>query len=198
MESWARTAADLLTAAGFLEDQSLTAVREYLAHNELQLAADTLVDIGDEHGQLPSAFWEALRRAYENMGLERGCLLCSFRIYESEHGFVEARLTLLLASGGGRSNPISTGYQPDWDLSSGTNLSILDLSGAPISLEDCQSIAPGGSGTVRLHPIRQEAWRHLRARAEINMHEGARVIGKAIVLRVMLRQEPPPPSRSPS
>ncbi|MBI5537993.1 MAG: hypothetical protein HY898_35045 [Deltaproteobacteria bacterium] len=189
-ESWARTTAHLSRAAELSTGQDLSQFREYLEHNELQLAADVLTELADEHGQLPRAFWEALQYAYENMGLEKNAKVCRFRMYEAEHGFVEARLSLLPASAGGRSNPIFTDYRPDWNIGNRTDPGELELNGARVSLEDCEHIEPGGSDVVRLHPTLPEEWGHLQRGAEINMHEGSRVVGKAVVTRVALRREP--------
>ena len=63
----------------------------------------------------------------------------------------------------------------------------MEINGARVSLEDAKSIAPGESGVVRLHPTLPEAWRKVQVGAEINMHEGPHVVGKARVLRVALR-----------
>jgi hypothetical protein len=67
----------------------------------------------------------------------------------------------------------------------------MEINGAPVTLEDCASLAPGESGTVRLHPLWRDGWMHLRPGAQIDMHEGSRVVGTAIVMRVTLSGGPP-------
>ncbi|HEX6240006.1 MAG TPA: hypothetical protein VFZ61_03900, partial [Polyangiales bacterium] len=59
-ESGALTTAHLSRAAAMAADQDVSAFREYLDSNELQLAADVLVELGTEHGARPRSFWEAL------------------------------------------------------------------------------------------------------------------------------------------
>ena len=54
--SWARTRAHLARAQAFALEHDLTALQDYLAHNELKLAADVLAEVGDEHKSLPRAF----------------------------------------------------------------------------------------------------------------------------------------------
>src|SRR5687767_56534 len=151
-DSWALTTAHPSRAAGMAADQDLGAFREYLDNNELQLAADVLAELGNEHGNRPRPFWEALGYAYDNMGLPKRSVLCRFRIYEAEHGYVEARLSLLATSAGGRTKPILTDYRPDWNIGNRTDAGETELNGAQVTLEDCQSLAPGETGTVRLHP----------------------------------------------
>lgn len=185
-ESWARTTAFLLRAVSFTQNLDLSRYREYLEHNELELAADELEAAGDQHGRLPRDFWTHLRYAYEEMDLKDRAKLCWFRMREAEEGYVEARLTLLDTSQGGRSSPAFIDYRPDWDIGNRTETGDRTINGAAITIEDGPSIQPAGTGTVRLHPTCPEAWRHLHVGAEINMHEGSRVLGKAIVLRVSL------------
>jgi hypothetical protein len=187
-ESWKRTRSRLLRAHERASTPTLDAFREYLDHNELELAADVLADFGDEQGDMPCAFQEALTHAYENMELEGKATLCRLRVYEAEHGFVEAQLTLTPTEAGGRSHPVLTGYRPDWDIGNRTDSSELEINGAPVTLEDARSIPPGGSGRVRLHPLWRDAWTRLKVGTEIAMHEGARVVGRAVVLRVTLRE----------
>lgn len=185
-EAWARTRAHLLRAASVAGAQHLEVFEEYLGENELQLAADVLDDLGNERGDLPRPFWEALASAYEAMQLEASATRCRFRIQEATHGFVEAQLTLTPTSAGGRSTPILTDYRPDWHLGTCSASGEPVLTGATVALEDARSIAPGGSGLVRLHPRFSEAWRALQPGAEITMHEGSRMVGQATVLRVTL------------
>lgn len=186
-DSWNRTTAHLRAAHDAASAPTLATFDEYLSHTELELAADVLVDFGDERGDLTTAFWDALRSAYDEMGLERRAKHCRYRMYEAKHGFVEAQLTLRPTDAGGRKRAISSDYRPDWNLGKRTATGEMEISGAPVTLEDAESISPGGSGRVRLHPLWREAWTELKPGTEIDMHEGRRVVGRAVVLRVTLR-----------
>lgn len=115
---------------------------------------------------------------------------CRLRIYEAKHGFVEARLTLTATENGGRTHPVFTDYRPDWNIGNRTESGEMEINGARITLEDAQSIPPGGTGLVRLHPLWRDAWTKVQPGAGIAMHEGSRVVGKAVVLRVTLRAQP--------
>jgi hypothetical protein len=94
-------------------------------------------------------------------------------------------------NGYGRKGPIFTDYRPDWNIGNRTEAGTMELDGAPVTLEDCASLAPGESGTVRLHPLWRDAWMDVRPGAQIDMHEGSRVVGTAIVMRVTLSGGPP-------
>src|SRR5262245_23133920 len=119
-KSWSITRAHLLRAAEFSADQGLEVFREYLDHNELQLAADSLAEMGDGRGDMPRPFWEALLLAYENMQLESDVKWCRFRAHEAEHGYIEARLTLVPSEAGGRRTAIITDFRPTWNIGNRT------------------------------------------------------------------------------
>jgi RNAse (barnase) inhibitor barstar len=187
-QSWARTAGHLARAAEELRTLGgMDTFDEYLAHNELELAADVLADLGDERSDLPSVFWKAMVSAYENMQLDEKAKRCRFRVFEAERGFIEARLVLTPTSEGGRSLPIFTGYRPDWNVGNRTEAGGLTINGARISLEDCLTLLPGDTATIRLYPFFLDAWRRVGLGAELPMHEGSRVVGRATVTRAALK-----------
>ena len=186
-ESWKRTEAHLRRAHESAGSPAIAEFQDYLDHNELGLAADVLADFGGQREDLAQEFWEAMKCAYENMELGDEAKRCRFRIYEAKYGFVEARLTLTATEAGGRTHPVFTDYRPDWNIGNRTENGDLEINGAPITLEDAQSIPPGGTGLVRLHPLWREAWTSVQPGAEIAMHEGSRVVGNAVVVRVTLR-----------
>jgi hypothetical protein len=134
-------------------------------------------------------------RADENTIHTDRALMCGFRVDEAKFGFLEARLTLLATSDGGRSKPIFSDYRPDWNVGNRLESGEVEINGARVSLGGATSIPPGGSGVVRLHPLWPEAWRNVRVGAEIDMHEGARIVGKATILRVALRVDGVDPGR---
>ncbi|MEU0236233.1 MafI family immunity protein [Nocardiopsis sp. NPDC006198] len=70
-DSWNRTRSHLETARAHLAglpDIDLSATLEFLKHNELELAFDCIVDLGDDL-DLPLVFWECLDRAAREMRL---------------------------------------------------------------------------------------------------------------------------------
>lgn len=187
-ESWARTRTYLAAArAAVGAGSDLQSFEGYLDHNELQLAADVLLELGDDLGNLSRSFWDSLRCAYESMQLNEDAKLCRLRVYEAEHGYVEARLTLLTTAAGGRRSAIASDYRPSWSIGNRTESGEPELNDAPVTLEDHRALNPGETGVVRLHPLWPEAWRQLTEGREINMQEGPRVVGHATVLRVALK-----------
>jgi hypothetical protein len=187
-DTWARTTAHLRRASTLVEGRGdLALFDEYLDHNELELATDVLAEVGDDLGDLEPPFWDALKSAYEDMGLTAKATRCRFRIYEAKHGFVEAELTLTPTEAGGKKQSISTDYRPDWNIGNVTENGELEINGAPVTLENSQPMSPGDTGLVRLHPLSQVAWTRVRPGMKIFMHEGARVVGEATVLRVTLK-----------
>ncbi|MGH3117016.1 MAG: MafI family immunity protein [Gaiellales bacterium] len=60
--------AELPRSEGRALDRSLLIYREYVDHNELELAMHAL-EHASESDRAPAAFWRALERAAANMGL---------------------------------------------------------------------------------------------------------------------------------
>lgn len=189
-EAWKRAEEHLERARALAGGQGPASFREHLERQDLARAADVLAEHGKEH-DASRAFWEALQRAYENLQRADEATVCRLRIYEAEHGFVEAQLTLTPPEAGGRSRPVLDDYRPGWSIGNHTASGEAVITAAAVTLEDARSISPGGSGRVRLHPLWREAWKDLQPGAEITMHEGARVVGRAVVLRVTLREARP-------
>lgn len=74
--SWARTRGHLAAAMSCLVEATtadLSGVQEWIDHNELSLAFDDLVDLGDDR-ELPLAFWFHLDRAAREMRLHSAAL----------------------------------------------------------------------------------------------------------------------------
>jgi RNAse (barnase) inhibitor barstar len=187
--SWAKTASDLARAASHLGSAGpLDAFEEYLAHNELELAAEVLAELGDEHG-MPSKFWEAMASAYETMQLDDKAKRCRLRMFEGDRGFIEARLVLTPTSEGGRAGPVLTDHRASWDLGHRTLAGDVETNDARISLEDCLVLPPGGTATIGLHPLVMDAFRSVTVGAVLPMLEGSRVVGRATVARAALRLE---------
>jgi hypothetical protein len=70
-QSWTRTEKFLNEAASLVppgDSKKLVQYKEYLGHNELELAMDEIFYLGKESGY-PSAFFSHLKLAAQNMGL---------------------------------------------------------------------------------------------------------------------------------
>jgi hypothetical protein len=190
--SWQRTREHLERAMQALGGPAPADVEEYLAHNELELASDCLLDVAESFRALPTGFWTALGKAYAEMGLDPKATHCRYREHETIFGYVEVRLTLWEVSSTGRrrERPIGTNYRPDWDLGNRTASGAVQINGAPVTVEDAPTLLPGDSAVARLHPIQPEAWTHIRTGMKLNMHEGPHVVGVATVTRVSLKKHP--------
>ena len=69
MESWRRTEQHLVRARDMLgEERNLPWFDEWLAHNELGLAFDVLVEAGDS-AAAPRDFWDTVKAAANEMDL---------------------------------------------------------------------------------------------------------------------------------
>lgn len=78
--SWARTAEHLKQAAVLLEPKAdLAPFRELLDHNELELAADCLSDLGEDCDEAGAELWRLLGLAYEEMKLTARSARCRAR-----------------------------------------------------------------------------------------------------------------------
>ena len=100
---------------------------------------------------------------------------------ERERGYLRVRLRLLRADEGGRKTGIVSGYRPDWDIGN-VEGGRPTFNGAAVRLENADLLQPGHETTVRLLPFAPGFWLNVRSGQEIAMHEGARVVGRAVVL----------------
>ena len=64
------------------------------------------------------------------------------------------------------------------------------LNDAPLRLENAEVVAPGESGTARIHPIAPQYWDGLQPGTTIHAHEGPRRIAVAVVLERVSPSEP--------
>jgi len=163
-------------------DADVADYEESVAHNELELALDALADVG-EPLRSPPAFWSLLERAAAAMSLHAGAQRLRWRRVEAERGYLRASLSLA-SPAEGRKTPILSAYRACWDIGA-TYEGARTFNDAPITIEDAPSIAPGATGTVRLHPLAPEFWTHVRVGQAITMHEGSRVVGHGVVLEII-------------
>lgn len=99
-------------------------------------------------------------------------------------GHFLVRLRVTPTEEGGRRGPVFSGYRPDWDVG---NLHDGEptINGAKVSFEQPSLLEPGAEGTVCLHPLAPELWKHVVPGQCITMREGVRVVGEGVVLQVV-------------
>ena len=79
---------ELLESASLMVSEKVV-VREYLAHDEWEVALDLLAELGDVHLP-PPAFWRSLADAAEQMRLHRTAARCHRRGREARDGVARA------------------------------------------------------------------------------------------------------------
>ncbi|GAA4010196.1 hypothetical protein GCM10022247_35450 [Allokutzneria multivorans] len=180
-------AAALLVPEGSVTELDITVadVRDYLNHNEWEVALDLLEELGDVQ-PLPLGFWETLATAAEQMRLETSAAWCRWRCHETRNGIVRAELTLRSATEARRQEPIpSPGVlRPMWDIGNRTPAGEPALHIARLWIEHTPSLAPGEQASARLAPLAPQHWQHLEPGQVITMHEDRSVAGTAVVLEV--------------
>lgn len=171
--------ADVVNEAGV----TVVDVREYLDHDEWDIALDLLADL-DTGWRPPTAWWNLLIDSAELMWLSDAATWCHWGRWESIHGIVRAELRLLPPTEGGRRTPIPGKgiLRPLWDLGRRTAAGDPDLLVARIWIESAPTLPPGATGSVRLGPLSPALWRHLRPGMTITMHEGRPAVGTATIV----------------
>ena len=94
--------------------------------------------------------------------------------------YFDVRLRLLLPEEGGRHHGIGVGYRASWflDLEDETPTEIHD---APITAMVPEAIEPGAQAVATIRPIAVDFWRVVGPGREIQMREGPRTVGLAVV-----------------
>lgn len=171
--------ADVVNEAGV----TVVDVREYLDHDEWEVALDLLVDL-DTGWRPPTDWWDLLIDSAELMWLSDAAAWCHWGRWESIHGIVRAELRLLPPTEGGRRTPIPGKgiLRPLWDLGRRTAAGDPDLLVARIWVESAPALPPGATGSVRLGPLSPALWRHLWPGMTITMHEGRPAVGTATII----------------
>ncbi|WP_413252799.1 hypothetical protein [Streptomyces brevispora] len=161
-------------------------VREYIAHQEWEMALGILTEIGDS---CPACveFWDLLAEAARQMMLDRSRRWCEWRGWEVQHGTVRVTLSLLGPEEGGRRSAFSGDgrLRPLWDIGHRTPGGEPDLSIATLWVEVAEEFGPGDKADARLAPLSPERWRHLKCGDVITMHEARPVAGTAVVIEVL-------------
>lgn len=179
----------LAQALGFIPDdvvsEATTAadVRDYLAHDEWEVALSLLEELGDS-ARPPAQFWDLLVHAGQLMRADDHVTLCRWWAGEARNGVIRAEFELTKPAGGGRQEPVPGRgqFRPLWNIGHRDPGGQAALSVARVWVEWAPSPAPGGSGAVRLAPLVPEQWRHLAAGDIITMHEGGPAVGTAMII----------------
>ena len=135
-----------------------------------------------------SDVWCTIRMAAEECGDTYLVEMCRWREVEARCGYVGAHLSLLAATEGGRTKPVFTGYRSSWDVGNRLRGELV-LNDGPLTLEECESVQPGGSARIRIHPLDIPSWRLVRSGQVIHLHEGSRRYGSATVTELCLMDE---------
>lgn len=166
-------------------DVTVSDIRDYLAHDEWEIALGLLEELGDGP-PLPLVFWESLADAADQLRLERSAAWCHWRCSEIRNGVIRADLTLRPAAEARRKTPVP-GHgvlRPMWDIGHLSPTGGAAVSIAGLWVEDMPFLEPGGRATVRLVPLTPSQWTHVEAGQRITMHEDRSVAGTAVILEV--------------
>ena len=96
--------------------------------------------------------------------------------------FVRARLRMLPAAEGGRRRPISSGYRSNCWLGRTTANGEREYNDAVVYLESAAELHPGEDAVVRIQPVFPDYWTEVGVGSGIEVCEGSRVVGLAVVL----------------
>lgn len=178
-----RATALLPEGAGTSNGMTVDDVRDCQREQEWELALDLLMEIADEQ-PVPPRFWSHLGCAARQMMLEHSADWCEWRAWETQHGTLRARLSLLSTEEGGRRTAFAGQGQlrPLWDIGNRAPDGGQAVNVARLWVEGAPGLAPGESATVRLAPLSPEQWRHVRPSDVITMHEGGPVVGTAVII----------------
>ncbi|MDP9643117.1 hypothetical protein J2S53_003062 [Actinopolyspora lacussalsi] len=181
-----RRATELLPEHARAENGALPDdVRDCQRAGDWELALDLLLRIGESH-PVPVDFWRMLTESARQLRLTETAAWCVLRDYETRHGTVRARLSLLPTSEGGRRIPVPGDgrLRPLWNIGNRAPGSERPLNVAGLWSEGLAELPPGHSATVRLAPLSPEQWRHLGAGDAITMHESRPPVGVARIIEV--------------
>jgi hypothetical protein len=137
--------------------------REYLDHNEWEIALDILTELGDDHPATVE-WWDLLIDAAQQMRLEHSTAWCRWRRRETIHGIIRADLQLLASEDGGRRTPIPGRgkTRPLWDLGQLTAAGEPDFRIAVIWVEYAPGAVAAATPRRRHHHARGQAGRRNR------------------------------------
>jgi len=105
-------------------------------------------------------------------------------MYREGLPFLKARATMTETSSGGRRHGVFSGYRAGWSIP--TENGGRTYADGPIELLDADVLPPGATGVIRIYPLVPERWTDVTVGSELDMREGARVVGTAVVTGVFL------------
>lgn len=92
--------------------------------------------------------------------------------------FIEARVTLVPTEAGGRRAGIADGYRCNCRIPGHSEGEFFD---ATFHIQGTAVLGPGATGELRIQPHHPDDWRSVEVGSVIEMCEGPRLIGRAIV-----------------
>ena len=104
-------------------------------------------------------------------------------LYPPKPGDVHVRvsLRLLATTEGGRERGIAVGYRSCWAFDPNRSVDG-EMHDAPIADMHPPSIAPGETAVATIRPIAPQYWRGVSVGFQLEMREGPRTIGSAVVI----------------
>jgi hypothetical protein len=107
--------------------------------------------------------------------------------YGERVGYLRARLRLVPTTDGGRRRRIYSGYRSSWHWGERSGDGLAVHHDAPLTIEGSDRLELGAEAMVRLYPIHPEFWVTIDRGRRIEMREGSRVVGEAIVDSALAR-----------
>jgi len=95
-----------------------------------------------------------------------------------------AELSLKSTEDGGFNKPLYNGGAGNWNIHAGKRH--VELSSGPINILGADFVRPGDSATIIIRPMFPEQWTHVRVGAQLELHSGVKVRGRARVSEVLL------------
>ena len=99
-------------------------------------------------------------------------------IDDVQSAFLEAEIALRAPHEGGRRSAIRSGYRCSCRLNRDDHHVYHDAS---ISLHEIEELSPGSTGFARVYPHHPDDWRGVVAGSTVELCEGPRVVGRAVV-----------------
>ncbi|MFI5851544.1 hypothetical protein ACIA7R_27555 [Micromonospora chalcea] len=170
--------ADVVNEAGV----TVVDVREYLDHDEWEVALDLLADL-DTGWRPPTAWWDRLIDSAEMMGLSDAAARCRWGRWESIHRTVRAELRLPSPAEGGRQTPVPGKgiLRPLWDIGRRTAAGRPGFARGTHLGGVSAGVAAGRHRVGPPWPAVPSLWRYLQPGMTISMHEGRPTLGTATI-----------------
>lgn len=109
--------------------------------------------------------------------------------YGERVGYVRALLRLVPTERGGRRRPIYSGYRSSWHWGERSKGGLAIHHDAPLTIEAGDQLDLGEEATVRLYPLHPEFWVTIAPGHHVEMREGSRVVGEALIIDSALARQ---------